>query len=243
MIASREALLRYCGWLIHLYTAAGAITAILALQFIASGAFRTAFIVLGIALFVDATDGSLARAVQIRARIPIFDGATLDNIVDYLNYVAVPACLMLRAELLPAGKLGFGLVSLLMLASCYGFCRIDAKTDDHYFRGFPSYWNLVALYLYCWRLPPPINGVIVLVLAVMVFAPIKFIYPNRTVPFRRLTLTLCAIWAAATAALVFELPATNPLLLYTSLGFIVYYFVMSLLLQTHFSGWSRLGTA
>jgi phosphatidylcholine synthase len=233
MFAAREALLRSCGWLIHLYTASGAVTALIALQFTMRGDFRGAFIVLAIALFVDSTDGPLARAIQIRRRIPVFDGATLDNIVDYLNYVAVPAFLMLRAGLLPVGASGLGIASFAMVASCYGFSRIDAKTADMYFRGFPSYWNLVAFYLFCCQLGPLINAAIVATLAAMVFAPIKFIYPNRTVPLRRLTLTLCAIWSVVTVALLFELPARNPILLYSSLVFIVYYLLMSLWLQIH----------
>src|SRR6202023_2566842 len=134
MTASRERMLRYGAWLIHLYTASGAITALLALQFTLRGDFRGAFIALGIALLVDSTDGPLARAMQVRARIPLFDGATLDNIVDYLNYVAAPVFLMWRAGLLPPGKPGFAIASFVMLASCYGFCRVDAKTADLYFR-------------------------------------------------------------------------------------------------------------
>jgi phosphatidylcholine synthase len=231
MTATREALLRGCSWLIHLYTASGAVTALIALQFTMRGEFRGAFIVLAIALFVDSTDGPLARAIQIRRRIPVFDGATLDNIVDYLNYVAVPVFLMLRARLLPMGAPGLGVASFAMIASCYGFSRVDAKTTDLYFRGFPSYWNLVAFYLFCCKLGPLINFAIVAALAAMVFAPIKFIYPNRTVALRRLTLSLCAIWSVVTIALLIELPARHPILLYSSLAFVVYYFVMSFWLQ------------
>src|SRR6266851_1323571 len=231
MIAARETLLRGCGWLIHLYTASGAVTALIALQFTMRGEFRGAFSVLAIALFVDSTDGPLARAIQIRRRIPVFDGATLDNIVDYLNYVAVPVFLMLRARLLPMGAPGLGVASFAMIASCYGFSRVDAKTTDLYFRGFPSYWNLVAFYLFCCELGPLANFAIVAALAAMVFAPIKFIYPNRTVALRRLTLSLCAIWSVVTIALLIELPARNPILLYSSLAFVVYYFVMSFWLQ------------
>jgi phosphatidylcholine synthase len=34
-----------------------------------------------------------------------------------------------------------------MPASAYGFCQLDAKTGDHFFLGFPSYWNILAFYL------------------------------------------------------------------------------------------------
>ena len=137
---------------------------------------------------------------------------------------------MLRASILPRGPIGFAIAAGVMVASGYGFCRVDAKTPDHYFRGFPSYWNIVALYLFCLGLAPALNGVIVAVLAVMVFVPIDYIYPSRTTAMRPLTLTLAAIWAIATAVLVATLPAFSRVALYTSLAFVVYYFVMSFVL-------------
>jgi len=236
MAASRQNALRLGAWLIHLYTASGVITALLALHAITENRFRSAFILMAIALFIDSTDGPLARAVQIRKQVPVFDGATLDNIVDYLNYVTVPAFLMLRAGILPPGDIGLACGAAIMLASAYGFCRVDAKTVDLYFRGFPSYWNLVAFYLFCLGWPPALNAAVVIALAVLVFTPAKFIYPNRTVPMRGLTLSLAAIWACATGAVLIELPHFNPALLYTSLLFVIYYFVMSAILQMNSPG-------
>ncbi|HXR24178.1 MAG TPA: hypothetical protein VN742_02375 [Candidatus Binataceae bacterium] len=232
----RENLLRFCAWLIHLYTACGGIIGLLALHFTAHDDFRTAFVLMAVALFIDATDGPLARAVAIRKRVPEFDGATLDNIVDYLNYVAVPAFLMLRSGLLVAGNAGLASAAFVMLASAYGFCRIDAKTADLYFRGFPSYWNLVAFYLFCLGWAPALNTLIVVALAILVFMPVKFIYPNRTVRMRALTLSLTVIWAIVTSTLLIEVPRFNPVLLYSSLAFVVYYFVMSAVLQVSSPG-------
>jgi phosphatidylcholine synthase len=171
--------------------------------------------------------------LRVRERIPFFDGALLDNIVDYLNYVAVPVFLMMRARILPATTAGEAIAGFAMVASAYGFSRVDAKTEDNYFRGFPSYWNLVALYLYCLDFATMLNAAIVALLALMVFVPIKYIYPNRTELMRPLTLTLAAIWAVATAAMLPMLPAHSDILLYTSLAFVVYYFVMSFALHAH----------
>jgi phosphatidylcholine synthase len=231
MAAPRESLLKICAWLIHLYTAIGAVVALIALYFIEQGAFRTVFSLMALALIIDSTDGPLARAVAIRRRVPVFDGATLDNIVDYLNYVLIPAMLMIRAGILLAGAAGLASASFMVLASAYGFCRVDAKTVDHYFRGFPSYWNIAAFYLYCLGWPAWINTIIIVVLALTVFLPLKFIYPNRTIRMRALTLALGAVWAAAAIALLIELPRVNSILLYTSLVYIVYYFAMSAVLQ------------
>jgi phosphatidylcholine synthase len=231
-----ERVLRCCAWLVHLYTACGAVIALLTLNFVEHDNFRAAFILMAVALFIDSTDGTLARAIQIRRRVPALDGATLDNIVDYLNYVVVPVRLMLRAGLLISGAAGLATAAFTILASAYGFCRVDAKTADLYFRGFPSYWNLVAFYLFCLSWPREFNTLLVVALATMVFMPAKFIYPNRTVRMRRLTLALTAIWAVVTTALLIQLPSFNPILLYASLAFVVYYFVMSAILQVTSSG-------
>ncbi len=222
-----------CAWAVHLYTALGAVAGLLALNYIAHGNWRGAFTMMAIAVAIDSSDGPLARAIRVRERIPFFDGALLDNIVDYFNYVAVPVFLMLRARLIPDGAAGEVVAGFVMIASGYGFSRLDAKTEDNYFRGFPSYWNLVALYLFCLAFSPAVNAVVVALLALMVFVPIKYIYPNRTELMRPLTLALAAIWAIATIAMLPMLPRHNEILLYTSLAFVVYYFVMSFALHAH----------
>ena len=228
---SREKLLLVCSWGVHAYTALGGVLGLLTLEFAAQHRFRAAFLALAIATAVDSTDGPMARALEVRRRIPFFDGATLDNVVDYLTYVLAPVFLMLRAALLPAGNAGFIVGSLAVVASAYGLCRTDAKTDDNYFLGFPSYWNLVAFYLFCFRLTPAINAAIVAVLAVQVFVPIKYIYPNRTKPLRPLTISLGVIWAITSVTILMQLPAPNRVLLAVSFSYVVYYFVVSFILH------------
>jgi phosphatidylcholine synthase len=222
-----ERFLKCCAWAAHLYTAAGAAAGIIALDRIARDDFRGALIVMAIALFVDSTDGPVARGLNVRARLPSFDGSLLDNVVDYLTYVAVPVFFMLRAGILAEDVIGLIVACFIMIASAYAFCRTDAKTADHYFRGFPSYWNVAVFYLFCLRLPLLANASLLIALAVMEFLPIKFIYPNRTEPLRGLTLTLAFIWAVVTALMLPAAPSYKPVLLYTSLAFVVYYFVMS----------------
>jgi phosphatidylcholine synthase len=169
--------------------------------------------------------------LNVRARLPFFDGSLLDNVVDYLTYVAVPVFFMLRAGIVSDDIAGLALASFIMVASAYAFCRTDAKTADHYFRGFPSYWNLAAFYLFCLRLPRPANVALLMVLATMEFVPVKFIYPNRTAPLRGLTLTLAFIWAVVTVLMLPAAPSYNPVLIFSSLAFVIYYFAMSLVLH------------
>lgn len=215
----------------HLYTALGAVAGLVSIEYAARNDFRASFIAMAVAITIDSSDGPLARMLEVRRRIPHFDGAMLDNVVDYLNYVLAPVFLMLRAGILREGYGGLALAGFALIASGYGFCHVDAKTHDNYFRGFPSYWNLVAFYLFCLDLRPLYNALIVALLAVMVFVPIKYIYPNRTSPLRPLTLSLAVLWAAVTLAMLPALPHPRPLMLYASLAFIAYYFVTSFVLH------------
>lgn len=223
--------MRLCAWSVHLYTALGSVAGLLSIDYAARGDFRMSFIAMAAATAIDSSDGPLARLLEVRRRIPHFDGALLDNVIDYLTYVLAPVFLMLRAGILQPGFSGYLVGSFVMVASGYGFCHVEAKTGDHYFRGFPSYWNLAAFYLFCLGLGNFFNTIIVAVLAVLVFVPIKYIYPNRTEPLRRLTLTLAIAWGIVTLAMLPELPNHNPAMLYASLSFIGYYFAASFILH------------
>jgi phosphatidylcholine synthase len=219
-------------WLAHLYTGLGASAALAATLAILRDDYRSAFLWLGAQVAIDGTDGVLARALQVKERLPHVDGARLDDVIDYLSYVFVPVLLMLHAGLLPATG-GFAVASAVLLASGYGFAQTTAKvkTTDHFFTGFPSYWNLVAVYVFVWQLDPAINAAILLVLAVLVFAPLRYVYPSRTITLRTLTLTLAAVWAALLTWIVWRLPERHGTWLTVSLVFPVYYLVLSVALD------------
>ena len=217
-------------WLAHLYTATGAVMCLLAAVAVFEGDYRAAFLWLYLQVGVDATDGLLARALRVKERLPWFDGAKLDDIVDYLSYVFVPALIVWRAGLVPDGW-ALPVCAALLLASAYGFNRADAKTSDHFFTGFPSYWNVVAFYLFAGGLPPLANAAILLVLAVLVFVPIRYLYPSRGAGFARLTNALGLLWGLALLAAIWQLPAVSPPLVLASLAFPAYYLLLSLWLE------------
>jgi phosphatidylcholine synthase len=202
------------------------------------GDFRAAFLWLYLQVVVDATDGLLARALRVKERLPWFDGAKLDDMVDYLSYVFVPALLVWRAELLPEGWAP-PICAAILISSAYGFNRADAKTDDHFFTGFPSYWNIVAFYLFVGGLPPAANAAILLVLAALVFVPIRYLYPSRGAGFAWLTNALGLLWGAAILLAVLQLPTVFPPLILASLAFPLYYALVSLALEAR----RRLGRA
>ncbi len=215
-------------WLAHLYTASGAAAALAAVLALEAGDIRATFLWLALAVVVDATDGLLARALRVKERLPWFDGATLDNLVDFLTYVFVPALVIVRTGVVPA-PLAVPLAVAILLSSAYGFSRADAKaaTTDHFFTGFPSYWNIAALYLYVWRLPSAMNAAILVLLVVLVFVPIRYVYPSRTTKWRLATNLLGLVWGVAMAMIIWRLPSVDGPWMPLSLVFPVYYLGLS----------------
>ena len=217
-------------WLAHAYTASGAVLAFLSASAAIGQDYRAAFFWLYLQVAVDATDGMLARALRVKERTPWFDGAKLDDIVDYLCYVFVPALIVWRAPLVPDGW-EIPVAAAVLLSSAYGFNRRDAKTADHYFLGFPSYWNLVVFYLLVGQLPPIANAAILLLLAALVFVPIRYLYPSRGAVWPRLTNLLGWLWGLTMLGMLWQFPAVSPWLLVLSLVYPVYYTALSLWLE------------
>ena len=217
-------------WLVHLYTAFGAVIGFLTILAIDQAAFRDALFLMALAVVIDATDGAFARAAHVKEIIPWFDGELLDAIVDYFNYAVVPCFFMLRANLLPDQD-ALWLAALPLLASAYGFCQRDAKTADHFFLGFPSYWNIVAFYLYVLKSPAWLNAFALIALSILIFVPIKYIYPSRSPRFRVQSNVLGALWGAAILYAIYRLPEPPRAILFASLFYPAYYTALSLWLQ------------
>ncbi len=132
----------WAAWGVHAYTSSGAIAAFAGTLAVIAGDYRAAFLWMVAATIVDATDGVLARLARVKEMVPGFDGARLDDIVDYLTYVFLPVLLLYHAGDLPRGAAGFLTAAAVLLSSAYGFASLDAKTEDYFFTGFPSYWNI-----------------------------------------------------------------------------------------------------
>jgi phosphatidylcholine synthase len=213
-------------WLVHLYTASGAVLAFLAVRALFEHDYRTAFFWLAVQVAVDASDGWFARRARVSERIPWFSGIKLDDIIDYLTYVFVPALFVWRSLLVPDAW-AVGVAAAMLLSSAYGFSRTDAKTPDHFFTGFPSYWNIVTFYLLVAKWPAPVNAAILLALAVLVFVPIRYIYPSRTSVARRLTNVFGIVWGGLMLLMLWQYPAVSRAIIIASLIFPVYYVTLS----------------
>jgi phosphatidylcholine synthase len=222
---------KWPAWCVHAYTASGAVMGLAGVMAVTAGDYRQAFVWMFVATFVDGTDGVLARRARVKERTPGFDGARLDDIVDYLTFVFLPAFLLVYAGLLPPGGAGVAVASAMLLSSAYGFASLDAKTSDHYFTGFPSYWNIVALYLAVLGLTPWMNAAIVIALAAMVFVRIGYVYPSRTPVLRRTTLGLMLAWGVMLLLVIWWMPAPPRALVLASLAFPIYYTVLSFALH------------
>jgi phosphatidylcholine synthase len=224
---------RCLGWAIHGLTASGVFVGLMALLAIHEDEYLSAFWLMGVAIVIDAVDGCFARVVKIKLAVPQIDGALLDNIVDFFTYVAVPAFFLLVSPLLPAQGRIICVIAITM-SSAYQFTQLDAKTSDHFFKGFPSYWNIAVFYLFFWQMQPWTNFFILMTLAFLSFVPIKYVYlsrldyltPNKYLRFAMLFGGI--IWGAATGGLLWVYPASNKFLTFISMVYIVVYACISL---------------
>ena len=196
---------KIAAWAVHGFTASGAVLGFLAIISILNNDLVGAFLWLGLALLIDGIDGALARKVGVLDKTPNIDGSTLDNVIDYLNYVIIPALMIYWFQMVPNGW-EIILPAGMFAVSLYTFANINMKTNDYYFSGFPAVWNIVVLYFYILNTHPIINVIIILLLFVFTFIPIKFVHPLRVKKIRNLTIFCTVLWSATTLKLV----TTNP---------------------------------
>lgn len=213
---------------VHVYTALGVVLALLMVHMSYAGEVEIVLWLFLAAMIIDGSDGFLARRFRVKELVPGFDGALLDNIIDYITYAFAPMVLLWSAGYLPGGWLGGVVASVPLLASCYQFCRSDAKTDDHFFVGFPSYWNIAAFYLIMLGAGTGATTTTLLVLTVLVFVPIKYVYPSRTETAWWLTMTLTTLWLGLYAVILVQYPSPSLWLIGLSGGYVLYYAALSL---------------
>jgi phosphatidylcholine synthase len=215
-------------WLVHLYTAMGLVAAAgMAVLIVRGGdaSFRLAFLLMMVATAIDATDGWLARTARVKEVLPGFDGRALDDLIDFHTYTSLPLLLLWRAGILPDG---FAWLLLLpLLSSAYGFSQVNAKTDDGFFLGFPSCWNIVAFYLYVLHPPVRVSAPVIVTLAVLTFVPTPYLYATRGGPFASLINVGAAIWFVVIGLALFGRADDRMMLALVSLIYPLTYLVLS----------------
>lgn len=207
--------------LIHTLTASGSICGLLALHFVALRDWQSTFLCLGVALIIDGIDGPLARKLDVKAVLPRFSGAGLDHIVDYLNYCVVPAFILMQSDIIE-GMPGVAMAVVILMVSLFHFADAQSKTADGYFVGFPAIWNVACLYLFVFDLKQGAAAAILLVLAALIFVPIKWVHPFRAHRLHAVTFAVVAGWSiAAIHAVVSGFPG-NTVVRVVFLGAAVY---------------------
>jgi phosphatidylcholine synthase len=178
---------------VHLFTATGAVFAMLAMLAAVDGEWALMFLWLVVAFAVDGIDGPLARKYEVKKYAGEFDGVLLDLIIDYLTYVFIPAFALFKSGLLP-GWTGWFAIIVITFASAMYFADTRMKTKDNSFSGFPGCWNMLVLVLFA--LSPNFWVILILVsvLAVGMFFPLKFIHPVRTERWRMISLPMALAW-------------------------------------------------
>lgn len=218
-------------WGVHAYTGLGLPINLIACRVLFAGDFPKFCLLNWLAIFVDATDGTLARAADVKRVVPGFSGIALDNEIDFLTFAFLPALAVFTFDLVPGYPLQLAVATMSLYAAGYQFCQTLAKTDDA-FVGFPSYWNVVCFYTYLLRPPTAVVVATYTFCSVLSFVPFRFVYPTRTPTLRGVTMTLSFVWAAAMCVpLLLPGWAYNRQLLLGSLSFPAYYVLLSLYLN------------
>src|SRR5215510_7179527 len=220
-------------WGVHIFTASGVVMGLLALLAVVNRNWRGALLWLFVAVLIDTVDGTLARTFRVKQVLPDVDGRMLDYVIDFTNDVIVPTLLLYEAGLLPS-SVRLVCCGAILLVSCYHYTNLKAITDDFHFRGFPAMWNFVVFYLFVLNLSPFWNVIIIAVVCCLHFTPIDFIYPTRTIRFKKLTFSLVLVMAVVNLIILIQLPLRNPVLLGVSLVIVGYLGAMSLY-QTYLS--------
>ena len=216
-------------WSVHLFTATGAIWGFLTLLAIFEQNWRAAILWIIMAMFVDGFDGMLARWFHVKEYAKGVDGGLMDNIIDYLNYVVVAAFILIKApNLMPPGLEMISAFSIL-LTSAYQFSQVDAKTDEQsfFFKGFPSVWNFLVLYMMLLGLNAWFNFALLVICNILVFVPVKYVYPSRNTRLRRLTLVLTYLYGAIGVWGLMQYPSVPQWIVWISLVYVAYYAILS----------------
>lgn len=216
-------------WAVHAYTASGGVLGMLALIAITQDEIHRAIILLGVAMVIDGTDGMLARWADVKRVLPGFSGAEIDNVIDFLTFVWIPALFMFQQDML----LHPVLAGVPVIASLYAYGQVNMKSPDGFFIGFPSYWNAIAVYLY-WLQPGALTGSVVVVIAgVLSFVPTRYLYPSRSTFLPRVTWVLFGIWGIMLTYLILT-PAPLRWVVQVSLFYPAYYMAASFFAEFRF---------
>lgn len=180
---------------VHMLTASGSFLAFLGVVAAAEHRFVDMFWWLGLALLVDGIDGPIARKVRVKEVLPNWSGDTLDNIIDYVTYVLLPAFALYQSGMI-GEPWSFVAAGMIVVSSAIYYADTGMKTGDYFFSGFPVVWNMIVFTLFVIDASATTALVIVTVSVVLTFLPVNFLHPVRVKRLRPLNLGIFLLWCA-----------------------------------------------
>ena len=178
---------------VHLLTASGSFLAFLSLVAASEERWPAMFWWLGLALFVDGIDGPIARKLQVKEILPTWSGVMLDNIIDYVTYVLIPAFALYQRGFMGPG-LSFTSAALIVVSSAIYYADTGMKTKENFFKGFPVVWNMLVFTLFVIEPGEYASFAAVVAAAILTFVPINFLHPVRVKRLREINLPVFLVW-------------------------------------------------
>ena len=215
---------------VHLLTASGSFLAFLSLVAASEERWTAMFWWLGLALFVDGIDGPIARKLEVKEILPTWSGDMLDNIIDYVTYVLIPAFALYQRGFMGEG-LSFLSAAIIVVSSAIYYADTGMKTKENFFKGFPVVWNMIVFTLFVIQPGEYVSFAVVVIAGIMTFLPVNFLHPVRVIRLRPVNLSVFFVWCALGAIALFQAMDASP---YVKIGIAasgIYLFVIGAVMQ------------
>ena len=180
---------------VHLLTASGSFLAFLSLVAASEQQWTAMFWWLGLALLVDGIDGPIARKLEVKEVLPTWSGELLDNVIDYVTYVLIPAFALYQRGFMGEG-LSFLSAAIIVVTSAVYYADTGMKTKENFFKGFPVVWNMIVFTLFVIEPGEYISFAVVVIAGLLTFAPVYFLHPVRVQRLCNLNLPIFLGWCA-----------------------------------------------
>lgn len=159
-------------FLIHLWTLAGLAFAMLAAQHVVLADLDGAVRWLLLVLLVDHTDGTLARRFNVRERIPLVNGETLDLITDVIGLTFVPMIFLWQAGVFLPGWGGPLAVAAAVTCSLKYAMKAELLREGVSRGAPPAFFSILVFWFL--DLPPVWATLYTITLVLLCWSPIRY---------------------------------------------------------------------
>ena len=180
-------------WTVHLLTCSGLIAGFFAIICIFNNNLTSVFLFLGIALLIDAVDGTLARKLRVSFFVKNIDGKMLDSIIDFFNYIIIPSIMIFWFNIVPV-SFAILIPLTILIISAISYSNLNLMTSENFYKGFPCIWNILLLYLYFFDFNQIANLILISLCIVLKFIPIKYLHPLRVKKLKIYSIIFMILW-------------------------------------------------